>query len=118
MCVYVYYYAPAMAGCGSESWDVYMIVPCACILFQSPPSLLSTPSPPSPLSSQWDLYYKGGELYHALQWKEMVEAIESSLLKLPGALQQCKDECYEPMRLGRGMGFAQVLEVQQFGKRL
>ena len=41
----------------------------------------------------------------------MVEAIESSLQELPSALQQCRDECYGPMRLGRRMGFAQVRHI-------
>ena len=69
-----------------------------------PPSLLS-------LCPQWDLYYKGSELYHKMQWQEMVDVFERSLLKLPDALQQCRDECYGPMKLGRAMGFAQVHSI-------
>ena len=34
--------------------------------------------------------------------------MEASLQELPAALQQCRDECYGPLRLGRRMGFAQV----------
>ena len=70
-----------------------------------PSSLLPSLFPPS---SPWDLYYKGSELYHTMQWEEMVHVFEESLLKLPDALQQCRDECYGPMKLGHAMGFAQV----------
>ena len=37
--------------------------------------------------------------------------METSLQQLPRALQRCRDECYGPLRLGRRMGFAQVLFV-------
>jgi leucine proline-enriched proteoglycan (leprecan) len=57
----------------------------------------------------WDLYYKGSELYHTMQWKEMVDVFEESLLRLPEALQQCRDECYGPLKLGHAMGFAQTM---------
>ena len=48
-------------------------------------------------------------MYHRLQWGELVDVMEASLKELPNALQQCGDECYGPLRLGRRMGFAQVL---------
>ena len=40
---------------------------------------------------------------------------EQSLLELPAALQQCRDECYGPLRLGRKMGFAQVESERAVG---
>ena len=53
----------------------------------------------------------GSELYHRNQWQELVDVMETSLQELPRALQLCRDECYGPLRLGRRMGFAQVLFV-------
>ena len=74
-------------------------------------SLFLTPLLLPTNSLQWDLYYKGSELYHRNQWKELVEVMEASILELPKALQQCRDECYGPLRLGRRMGFAQVRTI-------
>ena len=53
----------------------------------------------------------GSELYHRSQRQELVDVKETSLRELPRALQRCRDECYGPLRLGRRMGFAQVLFV-------
>ena len=53
----------------------------------------------------------GSELFHRNQWRKLVGVMGTSLQELPRALQRCRDECYGPLRLGRRMGFAQVLFV-------
>jgi leucine proline-enriched proteoglycan (leprecan) len=65
----------------------------------------------SPLHTMpyWDLYLKGSELYHRLEWQGMVDAMEASLRELPQALERCRDECYGPLTLGHKMGFAQTM---------